>query len=154
MHGLYRLAPLCRMAAESGWNMTPRTAAVPGQEAHMEELYAQLESTVGISRDKAEKAVAIILGFLKQAGPPDKVADLMEKLPGSDAIETPSGGMLGGMGGMMGAMAAFNSLTSAGLDMDEIKGVTRQLVSFAKQHAGDELVDDVIASIPGLSQFA
>ncbi len=74
----------------------------------------------------------------------------MDKLPGADAIETPSGGM----GGMMGAMAAFNALQSAGLGMGEIQGVTRQLVAYAKQHAGDELVDEVVGAIPGLSQFA
>lgn len=117
----------------------------------MDELVDQLVATVGISKETAEKAVAIILGFLKQAGPADKVEELMSKLPGAESIETPAGG---GMGGMMGAMAAFNSLTSAGLDMGEIQGVTKQLVAFAKQHAGDELVDDVVGSIPGLSQFA
>jgi Protein of unknown function VcgC/VcgE (DUF2780) len=123
---------------------------VAEQEAQMDELIAQLETTVGIDREKAEQAVSIILGFLKQAGPPDKVSELMEKLPGADTIETPSGGM----GGMMGAMAAFNSLQSAGLGMGEIQGVTRQLVAYAKQHAGDELVDEVVGAIPGLSQFA
>jgi len=117
----------------------------------MDELIDQLVSTVGISKETAERAVGIILGFLKEAGPADKVAELMEKLPGADAVETPESG---GMGGMMGAMAAFNSLTSAGLDMGEIQGVTKQLVAYAKQHAGDELVDDVVGSIPGLSQFA
>jgi len=116
----------------------------------MDELIAQLETTVGIDKEKALEAVSIILGFLKQAGPPDKVSELMDKLPGADTIETPSGGM----GGMMGAMAAFNSLQSAGLGMGEIQGVTRQLVAYAKQHAGDELVDEVVGAIPGLSQFA
>lgn len=116
----------------------------------MDELLGLIESNVGIDRETAQKAVEIIIGFLKQAGPEDKVAELMDKLPGADAIETPEGG---GMGGMMAAMAAFNSLTAAGLDMGEIQGVTRQLVAYAKQHAGDELVDEVIGSIPGISQF-
>jgi hypothetical protein len=119
------------------------------EEAQMDELVDQLVTTVGITREKAEEAVSIILGFLKQAGPADKVSELMDKLPGAENVETPEGGM----GGMMGAMAAFNSLTSAGLDMGEIQGVTGQLVAYAKQHAGEELVDDVIGSIPGLSQF-
>jgi hypothetical protein len=120
------------------------------QEARMDELIAQLETSVGIDKETAMQAVSIILGFLKQAGPPEKVSELMDKLPGADSIETPSGGM----SGMMGAMAAFNSLQSAGLGMGEIQGVTRQLVAYAKQHAGDELVDEVVGAIPGLSQFA
>lgn len=119
----------------------------------MDELLNLIESNVGIDRETAQKAVEIIIGFLKQAGPEDKVAELMDKLPGADAIETPDAGMIGGMGGMMGAMSAFNSLTSAGLDMGQIQGVVKQLVGFAKQHAGDELVDEVMASIPGIGQF-
>ncbi|MCT8971271.1 DUF2780 domain-containing protein [Microbaculum marinisediminis] len=116
----------------------------------MDELIDQLVDQVGVTREQADSALKIILGFLKQSGPADKVSELMEKLPGAEAIETPEGGL----GGMMGAMAAFSSLQSAGLGMGEIQGVTRQLVAFAKQHAGDELVDEVVGSIPGLSQFA
>jgi len=116
----------------------------------MDELMDQIATQVGVTKEQAETAVSIILGFLKQSGPADKVSELMEKLPGAESIDTPEGGL----GGMMGAMAAFSSLQSAGLGMGEIQGVTRQLVAFAKQHAGDELVDDVIGSIPGLSQFA
>ncbi len=116
----------------------------------MDELIDQLVAQVGVNKEQASSAVSIILGFLKQSGPSDKVAELLGKMPGAESIETPSGGM----GGMMGAMAAFGALQSAGLGMSEIQGVTRQLVAFAKQHAGDELVDEVVGSIPGLSQFA
>lgn len=114
----------------------------------MEELVGRLVAAADISEETARRAVEIIIGFLKDAGPPDKVAELLEKLPGAEKIESP-----GGFGGMMGAMAAFNSLTNAGLDMGEIQTVTRELVAFAKEHAGDRLVDDVVGSIPGLGQF-
>jgi hypothetical protein len=116
----------------------------------MDDFFNELTQTTGLGRETAERAVAIILGFLKKAGPPDRVAELMEKLPLADKIEIDESSA---MGGMMGAMAAFNSLTSAGLDMGQIQGVTRHLVAYAKQQAGDELVDEVIGSIPGLGQF-
>lgn len=114
----------------------------------MEELVSRLVSSAGISADTAQRAVVIIIGFLKDAGPPDKVAELLGKLPGAEDIESP-----GGFSGMMGAMAAFNALTAAGLDMGEIQTVTRELIAYAKGQAGDQLVDDVVGSIPGLSQF-
>ncbi|MEJ8571358.1 DUF2267 domain-containing protein [Microbaculum marinum] len=116
----------------------------------MDELVDRLVTTVGISREQAELALSNMLGFLKQAGPPDKVAELVERLPGAESVQTPRGGM----GGMIGAMAAYNSLTSAGLDMGQIQGVARELIAYAKLHAGDELVNDVVASVPGLNQFA
>ncbi|TCT04134.1 hypothetical protein EDC22_11610 [Tepidamorphus gemmatus] len=114
----------------------------------MDELVGRLVAAAGISEQTARRAVEIIIGFLKDAGPPDKVAELLAKLPGAEAIESP-----GGFGGMMGAMAAFNALNNAGLDMGEIQTVTRELVAFARQHAGSQLVDDVVGSIPGLGQF-
>jgi hypothetical protein len=66
------------------------------------------------------------------------------------------GGLLGGlgnmMGGKMGAMAALSELNSAGLDMGGIQSVVKELVSYAKETAGDDVVDEVISQIPGLSQ--
>jgi hypothetical protein len=37
--------------------------------------------------------------------------------------------------------------------MGEIQTVTRELVTVAREHAGDEVVDQVIDGIPGLSQI-
>ena len=53
----------------------------------------------------------------------------------------------------MGAMAALNELTDAGLELDQVQQVTRLVVDFAKEHAGEEVVDQVVGQIPGLSQF-
>ena len=49
-------------------------------------------------------------------------------------------------------MAALNELTSAGLDMGQVQTVAKELVGYAKEKAGDEVVDEVISQIPGLSQ--
>jgi hypothetical protein len=127
----------------------------------MEELVSRLVSNVGVSEEQAGKAIEVILNFLKQAGPADKVNELMEKIPGaSDLVGTASeggGGLLGGLGGMgggmMGAMGAMGELTSAGLGMGEVQGVTKEVVGYAKEHAGSELVDEIVGSIPGISQF-
>jgi len=134
----------------------------------MDELIARIAANVGIDESLAKTAVGIILKFLNKDGPADKVAPLLDALPGARELlaaqpgkESSGGGLLGGigsllggLGGGMGAMAALSEMSSAGLDMDQVKGVTEEVVGFAKEKAGADIVDEVIASIPGLSQIA
>lgn len=128
----------------------------------MEELISRIVSATGINDDLARQAVGIILNFLNKEGPADQVKQILDALPGADALLAEregegGGGLLGGlgsmMGGGMGAMAALNELTSAGLGMGEVQSVTKEIVGFAKEKAGDEVVDQVISSIPGLNQI-
>ena len=58
------------------------------------------------------------------------------------------GAMLGG-----GIMGLGQKLMSLGLGMGEITALAKQTMAVARQYAGDETVDAVIASVPGLSQF-
>jgi hypothetical protein len=37
--------------------------------------------------------------------------------------------------------------------MGAIQGVTRELIGYAREKAGDEAVDEIVGAIPGLSQF-
>jgi hypothetical protein len=50
-------------------------------------------------------------------------------------------------------MGVFNSLTSAGLGMGEIQGVTREVIAYANVRVGDDAVREIVRSIPGLNQF-
>ena len=45
------------------------------------------------------------------------------------------------------------STKGIGLGMGEIQGVTQETVAFAKDKGGEDLVNDIVGSIPGLSQF-
>lgn len=129
----------------------------------MEELISRIMTAAGIDEETARQAVGIILGFLNKEGPEDKMQQIFEALPGAAELvasrEQQGGrrGLLGGlgsmMGGGMGAMAALNELTSAGLDMGGVQSVVKELVSYAKEKAGDDVVDEVISQIPGLSQI-
>ena len=58
--------------------------------------------------------------------------------------------MFGGMGGIMGV---GSRLMGAGLGMPEIQGVTRELIAYAREKAGDEALNGIVDAIPGLSQF-
>lgn len=67
------------------------------------------------------------------------------------------GGLAGAVGGLMngqgGLMAAAGELMGAGLDMDQIQGTTQEIVGFAREKAGDELVGQIMSQIPGMDQF-
>jgi hypothetical protein len=123
----------------------------------MDELIARLVADVGIERAIAEKAVGIILDFLVKEGPADKVQPLLAKLPGAEAVmqkaasESETGGMMGGaMGGVMGAGMR---MMSAGLSMGQVQSVTRAVIAYTREKAGEDAVGEIVAAIPGLAQF-
>lgn len=119
----------------------------------MEELIARITANVGIDAATAEKSVGLILAFLQKEGPADKVQQLLAAIPGGEeaVAQAGSGGFLSGLVG--GVMGLGSQLMSAGLGMGEISGVAKETIAFAKEKAGDEPVDAVIGSIPGLGQF-
>ncbi len=113
----------------------------------MDELVAQIAANTGVDASVARKAVAIILKFLAAEGGGDKIQALIDALPGAkDAVAAAPA-----VGG--GVMGAFGALTAAGLGMGEVQSVTREFVAFAKTKIGGPAVDEVVGSIPGLSQF-
>jgi hypothetical protein len=123
----------------------------------MDELIARLVADVGIDRATAEKAVGIILEFLVKEGPADKVQPLLTKLPGAEAVmqhaATESDGaglMAGAMGGVMGAGMR---MMSAGLSMGQVQSVTRAVIAYTREKAGEDAVGEIVAAVPGLSQF-
>ena len=73
----------------------------------MDELIGRLAVKAGIDNVVAEKTIGIILGFLRNEGPSDKVQALIDKIPGAEAAiaaSSNSGGLTGLMGsGLMGA---------------------------------------------------
>ncbi|WP_421983618.1 DUF2780 domain-containing protein [Roseibium sp.] len=128
----------------------------------MEELIKRIMAAAGIDQELATNAVGIILSFLKKEGPEDKMQLIFDALPGAAELVSAresagsGGGLLSGlgsmMGGSMGAMGALSELNSAGLDMGGVQSVVKELVSYAKEKAGDDVVDEVISQIPGLNQ--
>jgi hypothetical protein len=121
----------------------------------MGELVDQVVGNVGIDREVAERAVGIILDFLAAEGPADTVQALLERLPGAAEAVASARGESGGepLAGAGGIMGVGSRLMSAGLDMGEIQGVTRELIAYARDKAGDHDVDAIVQAIPGLSQF-
>lgn len=117
----------------------------------MDELINRITSSVGIDADTAQKAVGAILAFLAKEGPAEKVKEMLAAVPGSEALiaQAPSDGMLS-MGGVMGL---GQKLMGMGLGMGEISSVAKETVGFARENGSSDAVDEIVASIPGLSQF-
>jgi hypothetical protein len=133
---------------------TPQNATVSARkdEGTMDELIGRLIANVGIDRLVAEKAVGIILDFLKKEGPADKVQALIDKLPGAEALLAAQGDG-GGMFSMGGLMGAGTKMMSAGLSMGQVQSVTREVIGFAREKAGEDAIGEIVGAIPGLSQF-
>ena len=125
----------------------------------MDELINRIVTKVGIDAETARTAVRIILSFLYQQGDHEKVVTLASKITGAaeyfEATDDDSATTLGGLGGLMGggAMAVLGKLQGIGLGMGQIQGVTKETVNFAREKAGEDVVNDIVGSIPGLGQF-
>jgi hypothetical protein len=122
----------------------------------MNELIDRIVANVGVDRSIAEKAVGIILDFLLKEGPADKVQSLVDGIPGAaEAMQAAradggGGGIFSSMGGIMGV---GTRLMGIGLGMDQIRSVTREVIGYTREKAGDPAVNDIVNAIPGLGQF-
>jgi hypothetical protein len=116
----------------------------------MDELLDRLVANIAVDRGVAEKAVGIILAFLLKEGPSDKVQELIGRMPGAEtAMRAADDGSIG-MGGIMGV---GTKLMAAGLGMEQMQAVTREIIAYAREKVGEDAVGEIVGSIPGLSQF-
>ena len=129
----------------------------------MTDIVSQIADKVGIEPALAEKALGMMLGFLQREADDGAVAKMIEAIPGGAELVAKfngegagGGGMLGGLMSALGGggvMGLGQQLMAQGLGMGEITGLARETIAIAKEHAGEEVVDQVVASVPGLSQF-
>ncbi|MGB6399257.1 MAG: DUF2267 domain-containing protein [Bradyrhizobium sp.] len=121
----------------------------------MDELIGRLAEKAGIDDAVAEKTVGIMLGFLRNEGPFDKVQALIDNIPGAEAAITASNNG-GGLAKLMdgGLMAVGTRLMALGLGMTEIENVARELFRFGRDKLGADQIGEIISGTPGLIQFA
>ena len=120
----------------------------------MDELIGTLATKAGIDDATAEKALGIVLGFLRSEGPSDKVQVLIDNISGAEATIAASnsaGGLSRLMGG--GLMAVGSRLMALGLGIGEIQSLARELFRFGRDRIGTDRMGEIIAGTPGLSQF-
>ncbi|MCP4385880.1 MAG: hypothetical protein GY798_31470 [Hyphomicrobiales bacterium] len=114
----------------------------------MDELTTNIASGCGIDPETARTVATIILKFVADAGPADASDRLVDALPG--AREAMAASPAGGGSGLIGA---FNDLSSAGLSIEQIQVAARSLGDVARDRVGEETVDAIVASVPGLGPF-
>ena len=122
---------------------------------HMDELIGTLATKVGIDNAVAEKTIGIVLGFLRNEGPSDKVQALIDQIPGAEAAiaaSSSNSGLSRLMGG--GLMALGTKLMALGLGMNQIQNIARELFRFGRDKIGADKMGEIISGTPGLSQFA
>lgn len=128
----------------------------------MNELVTRIANNVGLEPDVAEKALGMMLGFLQREAADGPVAQMIESIPGAiDLVAKHNGegagsGLLGGLMSAIGGggiMGLGQQLMSQGLGMGEITALAKETIAAAREYAGPEVVDEVVASVPGLSQF-
>jgi hypothetical protein len=121
----------------------------------MDELIGRLVAKTGIDNAVAEKTIGIILNFLRNEGPAEKVQSLIDTIPGAEAAIAASsnGGTLGRlMGG--GLMALGTKLMGLGLGINDIQNIARELFGFGRDKIGADRMGEIISGTPGLRQFA
>jgi hypothetical protein len=114
----------------------------------MPEIFTRIADAADISEETARQAVGHILAFMQAESDDPAVGRMIADTPG--AAETLSAGDADGSGGIMALGAKLMGL---GLDMGQIRAVAEELVAAAKASAGEETVDQAIASVPALAQF-
>ena len=137
----------------------------------MQDLILNIAGRLGIDEALAEKAVGIIMSLVRNNADEGTVSQLFDQLPGAsdlaekyaeDAEGGSGGGLMGMIGGMLGgntgnALNALGALKSAGLEMDQIKDVGRQVFDYAREQSDPDLVKDVVkqvaGNVPGLDKL-
>jgi hypothetical protein len=131
-------------------------------ENSMNDLVNRVAENVGIDAATAEKAIGMMLGFLQREAAEGPVAQMIEAIPGASELvaryngEGSGGGLLGGLMNAIGGggvMALGQQLMSQGLGMGEITGLAKETIAVAREYAGNDVVDEVVGSVPGLGQF-
>jgi len=134
----------------------------------MQDLITNIATKMGIDEALAQKGISVVLSLVQSQGDDGLVKQLFDKIPGasdlaglgSSAIETggDNGGLMGKLGGMLGGstgeiMTAVSHLKSEGLQTSQIKELGGEVLDYAKGKGGNDLVDEITSSIPGLAKF-
>src|SRR6202030_2106023 len=122
----------------------------------MDELIAKLTQAAGIDAATAQKAVGIILNFLRKQAPAEHVDQAVAAIPAAQeaadqqalAQEGGIGGAIAGLGGLMGGdgglMVLAGQLTSAGLSMGQMQAVGKALFAHVREKAGEDVVGGIV----------
>lgn len=135
----------------------------------------QVVEKLEIDEAQAAKATGGILNIIKKNAKDGDFQTLLSQLSGAEPLMVQAeaavksgggsgglGGMIGGAlgsalgggGGMLGNAAAMMSLLSATeMNPGQLKALAKMFLKYVKQHAGEELVDAMLAEMPEVRSF-
>ena len=131
-------------------------------------LIARVAAEADLSRDTARKAVALVLDFILREAPEDAVRILLAKAPalraivassvatGGEGMSTVVKGLMGtgaGAKGGGGLRALGDALAALGLDEPSMEAVGKEVLDYAREKAGDDLVAEITSAVPGLAHL-
>jgi hypothetical protein len=140
----------------------------------MQEFITRAAAALGVSDTIARQATGALLDLVSKSASVPDMQQLIAKLPGAaDLLKAfqpappdppPSGGMFGALGNMVSsATSALGSLggpalllefvSKSGLSPQQGGQFAKMFLDFARQHAGTDLVDRIVTTIPGARSF-
>ncbi len=126
----------------------------------MDELIARLRDKVGISEAAARRSVEVVIAFLASEAPAGTMNELAAGISGLEEViahlpaETALPASTRHFGGMARLMEAANRMMESGLTMSQVQQATHEVVCFARDKAGEDVVNRIVTAIPGLRQVA
>ncbi len=142
--------------------------AIISREAKMEDFIQLATEKLGVSDESVKSAMGAILGLVQKNADGEDFQQLLDKLPGVEGLLDNSGqvspeqggggllsGLMRGVGAMIGgkagdALEAASALKESGIGLDNLGSLVTMFTEFAKERAGSELVDKILADVPGL----
>lgn len=130
----------------------------------MDQFIESLSARLSVAPETAREAVKILLQFAQKYAAGTNFETLIAQIPGATELlgepvksegTNPLGGLLGSfLGGQTAdAAKAFANLQAAGLSTPQITAFVQAFVEKAREVAGSEVIDGVIAKIPALQTF-
>jgi hypothetical protein len=132
----------------------------------IEDLVEQAAAKAGLSPDQTRTALSAALSLIRKHGDPDKVGALLAAIPGAadlaqkgEALSQTGGGLMSGLlkgvggGAMSDAMAMGPRLAREGVTTSDMQTILPVAMAFVRDRTGQDLLRDVLASIPGIGKL-
>jgi len=134
----------------------------------MDQIVSAIAQKLGIPEAIVRSGLAVVLNFLKQKAGGTEVGALFNMIPGANdlanapAPDAGGGGLLGNLIGSVSSMfggqaadvgKAVAGLENAGLKTEQIAPFVQTFIGEAKKVAGEDTVNNVLASVPALANL-
>ncbi len=135
----------------------------------IDDLISEAAARAGLSTAQARLALSAAMALIQKHGDPEKVGELLQAIPGADALAAEGSSLTASQGGLMGgllksvggaggaamtdAMAMGPRLAREGVTTSDMQAILPVAMNFVRERSGRDLLRDVLASVPGLGKL-